>query len=293
MGYYPTKAADNIYCQCRKEAAKFNDSLNSREGAAEQLNVSVSTLSDYELGITKSVPVEAVVRMADLYNAPELRNYYCTHDCPIGRTDVPPVHLEELDRLVIYVGSGWNDSDGPVDGYRAVCRVCGLISSTPANQSVVHSAIPGAVSLIENLSNTDYEDAIKHGMLAVSMDASDTVQLDSQVTTLVNPGEDDDDGWKHIRRLVTRNESMDRVDRALASLKVNCDTDGIASVIQAAQKVLDTMVGEKKIAAGASFYVDPDKPAKVDSAWFIVDEDDIDSLEKVYLHYRFRFSAAA
>ena len=50
MGYYPTKAADNIYCQCRKEAAKFNDSLNSREGAAEQLNVSVSTLSDYELG---------------------------------------------------------------------------------------------------------------------------------------------------------------------------------------------------------------------------------------------------
>ena len=101
MGYYPTKAADNIYCRCRKEAAKFNDSLNSREGAAEQQNVSVSTLSDYELGITKSVPVDAVVRMADLYNAPELRNYYCTHDCPIGRTDVPPVHLEELDRLVI------------------------------------------------------------------------------------------------------------------------------------------------------------------------------------------------
>ena len=132
-------------------------------------------------------------------------------------------------------------------------------------------------------------------MLAISMDASDTVQLDAGVTTLITPGENDDDGWKHIRRLVTRNESMDRVDRALSPLvgKVNCDKDGIAIAIQAAQKVLDAMVGEKKLADGASFYVDPDKPAKVDSAYFIIDEDDIDSLEKVYLHYRFRFSATA
>jgi transcriptional regulator with XRE-family HTH domain len=112
MGFSPTKAAANIYCQCRKNAAKYNDSLNSREGASEQLNISVSTLSDYELGITKSVPVEAVVRMADLYNAPELRNYYCTHDCPIGRTDVAPVHLDELDRLVIEL-QGFLKAAGP------------------------------------------------------------------------------------------------------------------------------------------------------------------------------------
>ena len=24
--------------------------------------------------------------MSDLYNAPELKNYYCKHECPIGRT---------------------------------------------------------------------------------------------------------------------------------------------------------------------------------------------------------------
>ena len=34
MGQNPTKAAGNIYCQKRKEAAKFNDRLNSREGYA-------------------------------------------------------------------------------------------------------------------------------------------------------------------------------------------------------------------------------------------------------------------
>lgn len=84
MGSNPTKAADNIYCRCRKEAAKYNDRLNSREGAAELLGISASSLADYELGITKIVPVDKVMLMADLYNAPEIRMYYCANECPLG-----------------------------------------------------------------------------------------------------------------------------------------------------------------------------------------------------------------
>lgn len=100
MGTNPTKAASNIYCQCRKEAAKYNDKLNSREGAAELLGISSSTLADYELGITKIIPAESVMRMADLYNAPELRNYYCRNCCPLG-CDVPRVDVESLDRITV------------------------------------------------------------------------------------------------------------------------------------------------------------------------------------------------
>lgn len=55
----------SIYFQCRKEAAKYNDRLSSREGASEMLNVSVSSLSNYELGLTP-VPTDVVVRMAGL-----------------------------------------------------------------------------------------------------------------------------------------------------------------------------------------------------------------------------------
>lgn len=44
------KPNENIYFRCRKEAAKYNDKLNSRESAAEMLGVSVSSLADYELG---------------------------------------------------------------------------------------------------------------------------------------------------------------------------------------------------------------------------------------------------
>lgn len=75
---------DNIYFRCRKEAARHNDRLGSREGAAELLGLSVSTLANYELGITKIVPVDSVILMADLYQAPELRAHYCKHVCPLG-----------------------------------------------------------------------------------------------------------------------------------------------------------------------------------------------------------------
>ena len=39
MPKFATKAADNMFCQARYEAAKFNERLSSREGAAEELGV--------------------------------------------------------------------------------------------------------------------------------------------------------------------------------------------------------------------------------------------------------------
>ena len=85
MGRDATKAGENICFRCRKEAAIYTDKLSSREGAAEMLGVSVSSLASYELGITKVIPVDKIVLMAELYNAPELKTWYCTSECPIGR----------------------------------------------------------------------------------------------------------------------------------------------------------------------------------------------------------------
>lgn len=101
MGQNPTKAAGNIYCQKRKEAAKFNDRLNSREGASEALGVSPSTLADYELGITKVVPVDVIMRMSDIYNAPEILPYYCHEVCPLGDKCMPDTELKPLDRAAL------------------------------------------------------------------------------------------------------------------------------------------------------------------------------------------------
>lgn len=99
MGTNPTKAADNIYCRCRKEAAKYNDRLHSREGAAELLGYSSSSLAGWELGTDRPSP-EAVMLMSDLYHAPELRNHYCRNECPLGG-DTPELGICELDRITV------------------------------------------------------------------------------------------------------------------------------------------------------------------------------------------------
>ncbi|WP_278941167.1 XRE family transcriptional regulator [Anaerotruncus colihominis] len=84
MGREATKAAGNPWYEARKKAADYDDRLGSREGAAERLGMSVSSVADAELGLSKCMPVDKAVLMADLYNAPQLLNYYCLHECPIG-----------------------------------------------------------------------------------------------------------------------------------------------------------------------------------------------------------------
>lgn len=100
MGTRPTKAKNNIFCKARLEAARYNDKLKSRVGAAEVLGyASESTISDWELGISVPTP-EAVLKMSDLYNAPELINTYCHNLCPLG-WDIPEITAQDLDRISI------------------------------------------------------------------------------------------------------------------------------------------------------------------------------------------------
>ena len=100
MGTRPTKAKDNIFCKARLDAARYNDKLTSRAGAAEALGyASESTISDWELGISVPTP-EAVLKMSDLYNAPELINTYCHNLCPLG-WDIPEITAQDLDRISI------------------------------------------------------------------------------------------------------------------------------------------------------------------------------------------------
>lgn len=79
-----TKAAGNPYCIARLAAAECNDDLSSREGAAEVSGIERTRLARIELGMITPHPDEVRV-LADAYNAPELLNHYCSHDCQIGR----------------------------------------------------------------------------------------------------------------------------------------------------------------------------------------------------------------
>ena len=106
MGREARKAAGNPWYEARKMAAEYDDRLCSREGAAERLGMSVSAVADAELGLTKCMPVDKAVLMADLYNAPQLLNYYCLHECPIGCRHSISDEVVDIDRVTVKLLKG-------------------------------------------------------------------------------------------------------------------------------------------------------------------------------------------
>ena len=106
MGREARKPAGNPWYEARKKAAEYDDRLCSREGAAERLGMSVSAVADAELGLTKCMPVDKAVLMADLYNAPQLLNYYCLHECPIGCRHSISDEVVDIDRVTVKLLKG-------------------------------------------------------------------------------------------------------------------------------------------------------------------------------------------
>ena len=109
MGNGGTKENQNVYFRARKQAAMYNERLSSREGAAEMLGISPSTLADYELGITKNIPVDVVVMMAEVYNAPELKCIYCKSECPIGKELPIATEAGNIEGITVRMLSGLED----------------------------------------------------------------------------------------------------------------------------------------------------------------------------------------
>lgn len=196
------------------------------------------------------------------------------------------------DEKIIYLGNGYKNAEGKLmEGAPAACAVAGLIAATPSSEGIVHKKMPGAVGLLEELSDQQYIDAVEGGMLLLSVGTEGEIWFDSGVNTLTTVTEEKDKGWKKIRRTKTRFEAMERIDRVVSRKtgRINGDADGFADVIQSGQGILDDMHQEKKIHIGSRFVLDPEFEPTADSAWFSIDMVDIDSLEHIYLSYMFRY----
>mgnify|MGYP003218320882 CR=1 FL=1 len=94
MANVTAKTSSNIFYKARCEAATHNEQLSSREGAADYMSI-------YRIESGIAIPYPEEIRlMADLYNAPELENYFCRTMCPLG-CEMPKVELANLDRLTV------------------------------------------------------------------------------------------------------------------------------------------------------------------------------------------------
>ncbi len=105
-----TKAAGNVYYDARYEVSQNEESFKSREKASELLNVDRTRLARIELGTVMPHP-EEVLLMSRAYNMPELCNSYCANECPIGKTSVSEVVIDDFDRLALKVSGSLKNVD--------------------------------------------------------------------------------------------------------------------------------------------------------------------------------------
>lgn len=111
MSKTATKASDNLYYLARIEASKDRPEFASRESTSDIIGIDRTRLARIELGTIVPYPDE-VKTMAREYNSPELHNYFCSKDCPIGAGLVKRVELDSFDRLSLKVlGSLKNVND--------------------------------------------------------------------------------------------------------------------------------------------------------------------------------------
>lgn len=200
------------------------------------------------------------------------------------------------DEKIIYLFNGWVDTAGKKhEGYLAAARVAGMVVAIPSNDSLTHNPISGAVSLISAMTNSQIERAINVGAFVISKSRTGQICVEKAINTFKTTNSEKDAGWKKIRRVKTRYELMERIDTTTEPMvgAVNNDTNGRASIMAAIQGVIDAMIGESKLLDGGTVYLDEANPPEGDSAWFIIQVDDIDSFEIGYFTYLFRFSPNA
>lgn len=193
---------------------------------------------------------------------------------------------------IVYVLNGFVIGDVPYEGFNAAAVVAGRIAALPSNDSPTHKIITGATELVGGLTNAQINECLQSGCLVFSMSATGNVWIDQGINTLVTLGTDQDAGWKKIRRQKTRYELIQRILRSSEGIigTVSNDSNGRATFVAIANGIINEMIAENKLESG-SVYEDPNHPATGESAWFIIAVQDLDSLEKVYITYRFSYSS--
>ena len=95
MGRKSNKEDKSVYQEYREKLDL------TREKASELMEfISPAKLEKIENGKV-SVQPEDVIAMAQCYKAPELCNYYCSQECPIGQEYVPEIKVKDLARIAI------------------------------------------------------------------------------------------------------------------------------------------------------------------------------------------------
>ena len=92
----------NLYIEIRNKLGL------SREEASELLE-SISPEKLLRIENEKQLPQpEDVMKMAEKYGEPNIRNYYCANQCPMGQHYVPVIKFSDLEKTVLKLVASLN-----------------------------------------------------------------------------------------------------------------------------------------------------------------------------------------
>ncbi|MBQ7605450.1 MAG: helix-turn-helix transcriptional regulator, partial [Firmicutes bacterium] len=104
MGKKSVKENKSIYQQTREDLGMTRAAVEDATGGL----LSASRIEKIENGTLSAHP-EDVLQMADVFNKPELCNYFCSKECPIGRKYVPHVKtVHDLPQITMELLSNLN-----------------------------------------------------------------------------------------------------------------------------------------------------------------------------------------
>lgn len=96
------KENKNVYFKKREELKL------TRDTASELLeSITPERIEKIENERVEPHPEEILI-MADKYKAPELCNYYCSNQCPIGQQYVPEVKIQDLSQIILKMVNSLN-----------------------------------------------------------------------------------------------------------------------------------------------------------------------------------------
>ena len=104
MGRKSVKEDKNAYFKAREDAGF------TRAKASELTSISESRIEKIENRNAVPHPDE-VLSMAHAYHAPIICNYYCSHDCEIGKEYVPEIQVRPLTQAVLEMLASMNELD--------------------------------------------------------------------------------------------------------------------------------------------------------------------------------------
>ena len=179
-----------------------------------------------------------------------------------------------------------------LEGALVAARIAGMIAACPSNKSLTHSVVSGYSKLLESLTPSQITNAEKKGCIVLTTNTSGQIWIDSAINTLITPADNQDDGWKKIRRTKTRYELITRCNDQADSLigKVDNDVNGRATVVSQLQGIVNAMINEGKLVAG-TVSENTAYASDGDYAYFDIRVIDKDSIEHIYLTYKFQFSS--